>query len=396
MAISSWLKGLKDMCRRSQTHRRVRPESTVAAEVATLEDRLLLTGWSIPGAAAGDGSASVVPAEFSVQHNQVAAGWINGSEEFTVGDFDGDGRDDMVFRNIESGANRILYARGDGFVEVTDRIGRGTINGFDEMASGDFDGDGRDDLIFREVESGVNRILFSRGEGFSDVTNRAAAGWINGFDEMAVGDFDGDGRDDILFREVDSGVNRILFARGNEQFNPVTNRIPTGWIDGADEMIVGDFDGDGRDDVMVRNVEDGNNRIAFARGNEQFAEVTNRIPPGWINGAEEVTVGDLNGDGRDDLIFRNVESGSNRVVYGLPNEQFGEVTHNLPPGAINGFDEFATGDFDGDGHMDLFFREVESGVNRILYAVDSGSDSDTTTDIPPIGFLPPYLAPSAG
>ncbi|MEQ8787933.1 MAG: FG-GAP-like repeat-containing protein [Pirellulaceae bacterium] len=312
----------------------------------------------------------LVTPQFDIVTNRIASGYLDGFDEFVSGDFDGDGRDDVLFREIDSGANRIAFARGaEDFTIVIDRIPRDWINGFDEVEVGDFDGDGRDDLLFRQVDSGWNRILFARGnEEFSPVTDRIPRGWINGFDEVVSGDFDGDGRDDLLFREVDSGFNRILFARGVESFVEVTDRIPRGWINGAEEVVAGDFDGDGRDDLLFRQVESGDNRILFARGNEQFVEVTNRIPRGWINGFDEVVSGDFDGDSRDDLMFREVVSGDNRILLARGNEQFEAVTNMIATGHINDFDEFLAGDFDGDGRDDVMFREVASGTNRIGFS----------------------------
>ena len=376
---------------RHETIARLNPRRLTLENLESRE--LMAYDLGIPGAAAGTSNPNPY---VTVADRVVDRGLINMAEEVVVGDFDGDGRDDVFFRNVESGANRILLSRANGFQAVTNRILPGAINGFDEVYAGDFDGDGRDDLFFREIGSGGNRIMFARGnEQFSMVTNRVAPGWINGAEEAVVGDFDGDRRDDILFRNVRSGDNRILFARGNEQFNPVTNRIPQGWINGFDEVYAADFDGDKRDDLFFRNVGSGDNRILFARGNEQFSMVTNRIPTGWINGAEKLLAGDFNRDGKDDMLFYNPATGSNRMVLAAGNETFREITTAVSPSAINGYDQGIAGDFDGNGAVDLFFRDIESGENRTLFFMlatqGSSSGNSNPAALPPIGFLPPGL-----
>jgi hypothetical protein len=234
----------------------------------------------------------------------------------------------------------------------------------------DFNGDGKDDLFLRGIASGSNRFVFAapgHDEQFYVFARSVHPDHVNGYERMVAGDFNGDRLDDLFFWSR-SGGNRMIFNRNSGNY-AVAHPIEFGDVNGYDELAAGDFDGDGRDDIMFRVKESGANRIAFARGVESFTIVTDRIPPGAINGFDEMTIGDVNGDGRADMLFRE-DSGVNRLMLAVnsSNEEFQRSTNGIPLDWINGYDRNLLGDFNGDRHADLFLREIDSGENRIAFA----------------------------
>jgi hypothetical protein len=293
----------------------------------------------------------------------IAPGHINGYEQMASGDFDRDGFADLIVRDPSSGANRVVYGRG--LQVVSNPIAPGHINGYEHMVTGDFNGDGHDDVFVWSPGSGGNRIAYAWGREFPWVVdNPVPAGAINGggYSRVVAGDFDGDRRDDLLFWHS-SGENRIAFARGSG-FNVVTNRLGRGAVNGYDDVVTGDFDGDRRDDILFWHRSSGSNRIAFARGNEDFSIVTDRIEHGSVNGYDQMTTGDFNGDGRDDVLFRKVSNGDNRIAFAHGREAFYVMTNRLSPGQINHYEQMVTGDFGNDGRDDVGFRAIGSGSNR--------------------------------
>ena len=310
--------------------------------------------------------------------NSIGPGYINDNNAVVSGDFNGDGRDDLFFLHYSTGNNRIAFSSGgyDPDRIVTNRIAPGSANGYDTVLAGDFDGDCRDDLFFLNRASGASRIAYARDdEQFVIVDDRVGGrGAINGYDTVLVGNFngnDGDGRrrDDLFFFHRGSGSSRIAYARGVGQFDLVTESIAPGDVKGfADMMTVGDFDGDLRDDIVFLQGSSGFNRIAFARGNRTFTVATNLLAPGAVNGYDAVVAGDFYGDHRDDLYFQHWASGSNRIAYsidGSNNVQF-NMTERVAPGLVNGNNAVSSGDFDHDGKDDLFFVHWSTGNNRSI------------------------------
>ena len=118
---------------------------------------------------------------------------------------------------------------------------------------GDFDGDGRGDILWRHVASGATYVWFMSGTSAVDAgytTGSAAASWsIEG-----VGDLDGDGRDDILWRHT-SG---LLYAWLMEGLDPAAGSASMPSVDVAWQVrVVADFAGDGRCGILWRETASG-------------------------------------------------------------------------------------------------------------------------------------------
>ena len=128
-------------------------------------------------------------------------------------DFDGDGRADILWRNISTGENYIWLMNGlstasQGSVNFVD-----PASGWQVQGIGDFDGDGKADILWRNTSTGENYIYLMNG------LTIARPGSINSLSDQAwqvqgIGDFDGDGKADILWRNISTGENYIWLMNG--------------------------------------------------------------------------------------------------------------------------------------------------------------------------------------
>src|SRR6266850_8559239 len=135
-------------------------------------------------------------------------GEIRGQVVRVWGDFSGDGRADLLWRNSSTGENYFYpmngtaIGAGEGYVRtVADQSWR--IQGY-----GDFNGDGRADVLWRNAVTGENYVYFMDG------TSIAGEGFLRTVADLnwkvaAIGDFDGDGKDDILWRNQSTGENYV-------------------------------------------------------------------------------------------------------------------------------------------------------------------------------------------
>jgi hypothetical protein len=303
------------------------------------------------------------------------ANWGRWSSDLTysdvrVGDFTGDGKDDIAGRD-ELGRWIVNVSTGTGFNKsVWDRWSPALT--WSDVLVGDFDGDGKDDLAGRD-NLGRWVVGVSAGTGFTKSVWRRWSTSLT-YSNVQVGNFDGDSRDDIAGMD---NTNRWFvglarwFVRGRFTHS-VWGRMPsdTTWQD----VRVGDFNGDGADDIAGRRADDGRWLVAESTTNGwTYHEFTYSYWGQW-NTARTwagVLVGDFNDDGRDDL-FGTEDQGRWIVGVAKATDNFQSSTWDRwltgePWHAI------AVGDFNGDGKSDVLGR---FDVDRWCVAVSDGSQFD--------------------
>lgn len=123
-------------------------------------------------------------------------------------------------------------ASGNGtFTQYLDPMPTSAVNGSpDNVVTGDFNGDGRADLLFHWKRYGTNRLYLNSGScTFSQYLNPIDASSINAIDsaqsEIVLGDFNGDGRSDPLFYWKQNGDARLFFSYGGGVFNEVSRDV---------------------------------------------------------------------------------------------------------------------------------------------------------------------------
>ncbi len=208
-----------------------------------------------------------------------------------------------------------------------------------------------------------------------------------------VGDFNNDGKDDVI--AIDDSVNFELLP-GSATGLSAASAIPIPRPSGYTIVKTGDFNGDGKVDLLwsalVFNgyvhyfAQLGNGAGAFT--SSSFGTIT----PTFEAGPEQVEVGDTNNDGRDDLIAAAV--GQIQVMrYGGRQCDFGglPVTCSAFSAQIPS-DHFAVGDIDADGRADIaryrfsthtvdFFRSTGDGFTAFPYDTFATATSSTTIEM---------------
>lgn len=320
-----------------------------------------------------------------------------------VGDFNGDGKTDFAVVRSQtvpgSPYNWFIRFNGDSNLVATQFGARG----IDIPVPLDYDGDGKDDIavwrsfapVSNPEQIGNYYIINSSDNTFRTVF----VGGVRG-DNAVPADYDGDGKDDpavFISPSETQGAGQSNWCYVGSLNNPNQTRTCVQWgmryntgLNDKDEPYPGDFDGDGKADFAVQRplntgasqpngpaafyIQTANGQISY----ETFGLRDDRIVPG-----------DYNGDGKTDIcVSRGFNVSPSQINWfiryrnGQPDEYitFGEGVA----------DNFAQGDYDGDGADDIAVFRRSAGS---FYYLASGSSREfrsyqwgTSLDLPAVGY----------
>ena len=220
-----------------------------------------------------------------------------------TGDVNGDGRVDVIWRNSSGTVTDWLGAANGGFVGNFANADLNLATTWTMSGTGDFDGDGRSDILWRNSDGTVTNWLgTSNGSWVGNFAN-ANVSLTTNWSIVGVGDFNGDGHDDVLWRNSSGTITDWLGADQGSFVGNWTNanlNLSTSW----QVVGTGDFNGDGRSDILWR---DANGTITdwLGTANGGFVGNFNNAAINLGNNWQVMGVGDYNGDGRDDIAFRD-------------------------------------------------------------------------------------------
>lgn len=256
-------------------------------------------------------------------------------------DFNGDGKLDLAVTEFISGQVQMFLGNGDGTFQLFQTYPACQAHG---LASGDFNGDGISDLAVADAGCGQVTILLGNGNGTFTESGSFSTGPGAQFApySVAVGDFNSDGKLDLVTANELNNNSSVLLGNGDGTFQSHVD-----YDTGADsrQVAAGDFNGDGRLDEAVSSSEGVS--ILLGKGDGTFEAQT--LYPLATNDNPYLTIADLNGDSKLDLAVANT-AGSVSILLGNGDGTF----QSAVPFATGGFSATViAADFNGDGILDL-------------------------------------------
>ncbi|MBV9567290.1 MAG: VCBS repeat-containing protein [Hyphomicrobiales bacterium] len=232
-----------------------------------------------------------------------------------VGDFNGDGKSDILWRNTNG--TLVDWTMNGSQILASQQI---TIGGYvaspDESWSiagiGDFNGDGKSDILWRNANGALIDWTMNGSQITANQSLTLQGGLVSpdvSWNVAGVGDFNGDGKSDILWRNTSGAL--IEWSMNGSQITS-SRQVTLGASAVAPDSSwsiagVGDFNGDGKSDILWRNTS--GNLIDWTMNGSQVAaiqQVTLQGTPALPDSSWQIAqIGDFNSNGKSDILWRN-------------------------------------------------------------------------------------------
>jgi len=321
-----------------------------------------------------------------------------GSTAVAVGDFNLDGKADLVTANSTANNISVLLGNGDGTFRshVDYAVGTNPVS----VASGDFNNDGNPDIAVANQTGGNVSVLLGKGDGtFQPAVNYSTG---NGPRFLAAGDLNSDGVLDLVVANGSDSTLTLLFGSGDGTFHAASSTL---YVPSVASVSLGDFNRYGNVDIAASPygyVYLGNGDGTFQSSLYWGGSFSSPLAVGDLNGdgnldvvaadylgvgiflgkgdgtqlsyqhystsftAASVAIADVNGDGKLDVVTANPDSGSMGVLLGNGDgtlQSAVSYTVGSQPRGVAG------ADFNGDGRTDLVVVNMGSGNVSVLLGI---------------------------
>ena len=291
------------------------------------------------------------------------------------GDFNGDGKMDLVTANLGSNTVGVLLGNGDGTFQAVQTYATGSWPWF--VTTADLNGDGKLDLIVANRSSNTISILLGNGDGTFQAQRTIAVGSIPFC--VAVGDFNGDGKPDLAVTNASNNTLSVLLGNGDGTFG-TAKTFATGTY--PISLVTADLNGDGKLDLVAANGD--SNSVSVLLGNGDGTFQTHRD---YAVGSDPdgLAVADFNDDGKLDLVASNDGSDSVSVLLGNGDGTFqAQQTYSV----FSYPDSVTVADVSGDGIPDLLL--ATPGNDDVAILLGNGDGTFATEKVASVGTSDTY------
>lgn len=303
-----------------------------------------------------------------------------GAVQWLTADLNGDGQDEIIQMWANGGSlGCIVYgAAGSGLTTIFQSGDMGQGPDAVQWLVGDVNGDGKDEIV-QQWSNGntLGTIVY----GWSN--NALSTLWSSGDmgqgpDAVAwlIGDVNGDGKDEIIQQWANGGsLGTIVYGWVSGALSTIWSSADMGQGPGAVQWLIGDLNGDGKAEIIQQWANGGSlGSIVYAWSDNALSAIWQSNDMGQGPGAVKWLIGDLNGDGRAEVVQLWANGGSlGMIIYGWSNNALTTVWSldnvGQGPGAVG----WLIGDMNGDGRAEIVQQWANGGsLGTIIYGFVNG------------------------
>ncbi len=302
--------------------------------------------------------------------SQIALWNMKSTDRYFKGDFNGDGRDELLAISVNGWAHVMELSNGSWQWKWgnggSNQIALWNMKNTDRYVVGDFDKDGQDDLLAVSVNGWAHVMKYVNGawqwKWGNGGSNQIALWNMKSTDQYIAGDFDKDGQDELLAISVNGWAHVMKYVNGGWQWkwgNNGSGKIALWNMKSSDRYLAGDFDGDGRDELLAISTNGWVHTMAYDGSLWQWRwgnGGTGKIALWNMNTSDQYTVGDFDHDGRDELLSVALNGWSHLMNFEGGQWQWGwgnGGSGHIALWYMNPGDRYLPGDYDKDGQDEL-------------------------------------------
>lgn len=262
--------------------------------------------------------------------------YLNANDRYLAGNFiaetSGPVKDELLAINADTKyAHLMTYQSGTWSTPWS--TGSGQLNWWyfsvdDKYVVADFDGDGRDELLAINTRTKYAHLMKYSGTGWTTnwSTGSGQINWwyMNASDQYVTGDFDGDGRDELLAVNASTKYAHLMKYFGGVWSTPWSTgsgQIDWWYMNAGDQYEAADFDGDGRNELLANNNATGyTHMMSFGAGATTVTTTWTNEGLGQTHKPDFVVAGDFDQDGAAELLFVSQKDWAFLSKYKIPGE----------------------------------------------------------------------------